>query len=94
MLNGLFQVSAMTALWQDFEAGRVTARGRNLRTASRKLSKASKAATLKVPLSSRVRRHHRALHVRLRVGFVPAKKGAHSSAAVRIMPMTACLLVT
>ena len=24
MLNGLFQVSAMAALWQDFEAGRVT----------------------------------------------------------------------
>ena len=69
---------------QTFEAGRVTARGRNLRTVSRKLSRASKAATLKVPLSSRVRRHHRALRVRLRVGFVPAKKGAHSSAAVTV----------
>jgi len=70
---------------QTFEAGRVTARGKNLRTTSRKLSTASRAATLKVPLSSRVRRHHRPLRVRLSVGFVPAKKGAvRSSAGVTV----------
>src|SRR5438128_6301521 len=69
---------------QTFAAGRVTARGRNLRTVSRKLSRATKAATLKVPLSSHVRRRHRPLRVRLRVDFVPAKKGAHSSAAVTV----------
>ena len=69
---------------QTFAAGRVTARGRKLRTNSRRLSKATKAATLRVPLSSHVRRHHRKLSVRLRVGFAPTKKGASSSAAVTV----------
>jgi hypothetical protein len=65
-------------------AGRVSASGRNLRRVSRRLSKATKAATLKVPLSSAGRRRHRPLRVRLRVGFVPSKRGAHSSAFVTV----------
>jgi hypothetical protein len=67
-------------------AGRLTARGKNLRTAARSLRK---AATLNVKMAlSRsgvrtLRRSHR-LKVRVRVVFVPTKKGPHASASTTV----------
>jgi hypothetical protein len=68
---------------RTFAAGRISATGTSVSRASRKLSRATKAATLKVPLSGRGRSRHRPLKVKLKVSFVP-KKGAHSSASVNV----------
>jgi hypothetical protein len=65
-------------------AGRITARGSGLVTVSRRLNKATKTATLKVPLSRAGRHRHRPFRVRLRVGFVPKQKGPHSTASVTL----------
>jgi hypothetical protein len=69
---------------RTFGAGRISASGANVSRVSRSLRAATKAATLKVGLSSRGRSRHRPLKVKLRVGFVPKKKGAHSSASVSV----------
>jgi hypothetical protein len=66
---------------RTFEAGRVSGKGAGMATRFRKLAKAQKAATLKVPLSRRARGKHRPFKVRLRVGFVPKAKGKSGSAA-------------
>jgi hypothetical protein len=66
---------------QTFEAGRVSGKGAGMATRFRKLARAQKAATLKVPLSRRARGKHRPFNVRLRVGFVPKAKGKSGSAA-------------
>jgi hypothetical protein len=62
------------------EAGRVSGSGPNLKTTYRHTSKAQKI-TLKVPLTSAgvsaLRRNHK-LKVKLRVGFIPRKKGPSS----------------
>jgi hypothetical protein len=68
---------------KTFAAGRISGSGKGLSTSYRTLSSASKATTLKVPLSKKGRSRRRPLKVTLRVGFVP-KKGAHSSATVRV----------
>jgi hypothetical protein len=68
---------------RTFAAGRITGSGRNVSRVSRKLKGATKAATLKVPLSRAGRSRHRPLKVRLSVGFTP-KKGAKSSASVTV----------
>ena len=68
---------------RTFAAGRISASGANVSRVSRSLKGATKAATLKVPLSGRGRSSRRPLKVKLRVGFVP-KKGAHSSASVSV----------
>jgi hypothetical protein len=65
-------------------AGRVSAGGRHLVRVVRSLSRATKAATLRVPLTRASRHHRRALHVRVRVGFVPRKHGPHSSASATV----------
>ncbi|MFI4977643.1 MAG: hypothetical protein ACHQC8_03030 [Solirubrobacterales bacterium] len=65
---------------QTFEAGRISGSGSNLATVYRYLGKAEKTATLKVPLSRRGQSRGRPLRVRLRVGFVPKHRGAHSAA--------------
>jgi hypothetical protein len=66
---------------QTFEAGRVSGKGTGMATRFRRLARAQKAATLKVPLSRRARGKHRPFKVRLRVGFVPKAKGKSGSAA-------------
>jgi hypothetical protein len=65
---------------RTFEAGRISGSGSNLATVYRYLGKAEKTATLKVPLSRRGQSRGRPLRVRLRVGFVPKHRGAHSAA--------------
>ena len=69
---------------RTFAAGRISASGANVSRVSRTLRGATKAATLKVPLSRGGRSRHRPLKARLRVGFVPKKKGAHSIASVTV----------
>ncbi len=66
---------------QTFEAGRISGSGSNLATTYRYLGRAEKTATLKVSLSRRGRTRGRPLRVRLRVGFVPKKRGAAKSAS-------------
>ena len=68
-------------------AGRLTARGPNLKTSARKLGKAS-TLNLKVALTHRgvktLHQRHR-LKIRVRVVFVPSKRGlAHSSASMNV----------
>jgi hypothetical protein len=64
---------------QTFGAGRISASGSGLTSASRKLSSPSRGAGLKLTLTSAGRRRHRPLHIKVRVGFVPTH-GAHSTA--------------
>ncbi|HEY3866115.1 MAG TPA: hypothetical protein VGL54_08535 [Solirubrobacteraceae bacterium] len=66
---------------QTFSAGRISGSGGNLKTVYRKLGKAQKTATLKVPLSNKGRRKGRPLKVKLRVGFVPKTKSIGNSAS-------------
>jgi hypothetical protein len=69
---------------KTFAAGRISGSGKGLSTVYRTLGAASKAATLKVPLSSKARSRGRPFKLSVRVGFVPKKKGAHSSASVTV----------
>jgi hypothetical protein len=64
---------------QTFSAGRISGKGSNLGTVFRGLSKAARTATLKVSLTRAGRGRGRPLRVKLRVGFVPKKKGTPSS---------------
>jgi hypothetical protein len=66
---------------QTFAPGRVSGSGKNLATVYEHFSKAKKTATLKVPLSRNGRRRGRPFKVKLRVGFLPTKKGEASTAA-------------
>ncbi len=68
---------------KTFAAGRISGSGKALSTIYRTLGGASKATTLKVPLSRGGRSRRRPFKVKIRVGFVP-KKGAHSSASVTV----------
>ncbi len=61
---------------QTYSAGRISGSGSNLKTVYRKLGKAEKTATLKVPLSNAGLRRGRPLKVKLRVGFVPKTKSS------------------
>jgi hypothetical protein len=69
---------------RTFAAGRISGSGKGLSTTYRTLGGASKATTLKVPLSRSGRNRGRPFRVKIRVGFVPKKKGAHSSATVTV----------
>jgi hypothetical protein len=64
---------------QTYAAGRISAKGGGLATRFRKLSRAQKKATIKVPLSRRGQSRHRPFKVKVRVGFVPKAKGARGS---------------
>jgi hypothetical protein len=64
---------------QTYAAGRISGKGSGLTTRFRKLSKAQKKATIKVPLSRRGQGRHRPFKVKVRVGFVPKAKGARGS---------------
>jgi hypothetical protein len=66
---------------QTYAPGRLSGRGPNLATVYRSLGQAQKTASLKVPLTTSGRFKGRPLRVRVRVGFVPKKKGAASSVA-------------
>jgi hypothetical protein len=66
---------------QTYEAGRISGSGANLATVYRHLKQAHKTVTLVVPLSRRGLSRGRPLRVKLRVGFVPKKKGAPRSIA-------------
>lgn len=64
---------------QTYAPGRISGKGSGAATTFRKLAKAQKKATLKVPLSRGARSRHRPFKVRLRIGFVPKAKGGKSS---------------
>jgi hypothetical protein len=66
---------------QTYAPGRISAKGSGLATRFRKLAKAQKKATIKVPLSRRGQSRHRPFKVKVRVGFVPKAKGARGSVA-------------
>ena len=66
---------------RTFEAGRLSGRGSNLASTYRTLKQAQKTVSLKVPLTTSGRFKGRPLKVRVRVGFVPKKKGAATSVA-------------
>jgi hypothetical protein len=66
---------------QTYSAGRISGSGSNLKTVYRKLGKAEKTATLKVPLSNGGARKGKPLKVKLRVGFVPKTKSNGNSAS-------------
>jgi hypothetical protein len=66
-----------------FAAGRVRVTAKSLKGASRRLGRASRT-TLKIPLSRggmRALGSERRLKVRVRVAFLPAKKGTSASSA-------------
>jgi hypothetical protein len=66
---------------KTFAAGRISGSGSNLASVFRHLNGAVNAATLKVPLR---RGAHRPLTTRVRVGFVPNRKGPSSAAFVTV----------
>jgi len=68
---------------ETYSAGRLSGSGSGLSTVRRTLNSASKATTLKIPLSRSGRSRHRPFKVKVKVGFVP-KKGPRSSATVTV----------
>lgn len=64
---------------QTFAPGRISAKGASVATRFRRLAKAQKKVTIKVPLSRKGSSRRRPFKVRLRVGFVPRTKGQPSS---------------
>jgi hypothetical protein len=66
---------------RTYSAGRISGSGKNLTTTARHLEGATKAATLKVSLSSAGRNKRKPFSVKVRVGFFPKKKGAATSVA-------------
>ena len=83
--NAGVQVIGRTAYLtvRTFSGGRISGGGRFLSSVSKRVSRATNATTLKVPLSAAGRRHRR-LTTTVRVGFVPSNHTAHSSASVRV----------
>ncbi len=69
---------------QTFAAGRISGSGSGVKSVARTLGAATRAATLKVQLSSSGARKHKPLRVKIRVGFLPKGKGAHSIATVTV----------
>jgi hypothetical protein len=68
---------------QTYAAGRISGSGSNLKTVYRYLKGASKAVSLKVPLSNAGLRRGRPLKVRVRVGFLPTKRSLGTSSAYK-----------
>jgi hypothetical protein len=66
---------------QTYSPGRISGKGNDLATVFRTLKNAQKSASLQVSLSRAGRNRSRPFSVRVRVGFVPKKKGAPSSVA-------------
>jgi hypothetical protein len=65
---------------QVYEAGRVSAGGGSLRGVSQRVNGPG-TITVRVPLSAGGRRRHRPFKTRVKVSFVPSKKGAARSSA-------------
>jgi hypothetical protein len=72
------QVAYLTV--QTFAAGRISGSGANLVTVHRKLNKAAKTVSLKVPLK-KAARSGGPRRIKVRVGFVPKKHGESRSKA-------------
>ena len=66
---------------QTFAPGRISGSGGSLATVYRHLRTAARATTLKVPLSRRGQRRGRPFRTRVRVGFVPSRRGETTSTA-------------
>ncbi len=66
---------------QAYSPGRISGKGNDLATVFRKLKNPQKSASLQVSLSRAGRNRGRPFSTRVRVGFVPKKKGAPSSVA-------------
>ena len=64
---------------RTYEPGRISGKGSDLGTTFRTLKQAQKAASLKVSLSSSGRNRFRPFSTKIRVGFVPKKKGQPTS---------------
>ncbi|HUA73712.1 MAG TPA: hypothetical protein VL988_03050 [Solirubrobacteraceae bacterium] len=64
---------------QTFAPGRISAKGASLATRFRKLARAQKKVTIKVPLTRRAQGKRKPFRVKVRVGFVPKAKGQRSS---------------
>jgi hypothetical protein len=69
---------------KTFAAGRISGGGSSLGTVYRRLGSASNATSLKVPLSGNGQRRGRPFKTRVRVGFVPKKRGSSSVAFVTV----------
>ena len=69
---------------KTFAAGRISGGGSGLSTVFRRLRNANKAAALKLPLSGAGRSRGRPFKTKIRVGFVPKKKGPTSVAYVTV----------
>ncbi len=69
---------------KTFAAGRISASGSGVKSVFRTLGAASKAVSLKVPLGKNGLARRRPFSVKIRVGFVPKKKSAHSIAKVTV----------
>jgi hypothetical protein len=69
---------------RTFAAGRISGGGSGLGTVYRRLRSASKATSLRIPLSGSGRRRGRPFRARVRVGFVPKKKGSSSVTFVTV----------
>ena len=66
---------------KTFAPGRISGSGGSLATVYRHLRTAANATTLKVPLSSRGQRRGRPFSTRVRVGFLPSRRGESTSTA-------------
>jgi hypothetical protein len=69
---------------KTFAAGRISGSGSGLTTVAKTLGSASNSTTLKIPLSKGGRSKRKPFKVKVRVGFLPKKKGAHSTASVTV----------
>jgi hypothetical protein len=66
---------------QTFAPGRISGSGGSLATVYRHLRTAARATTLKVPLSGAGQRRGKPFSTRVRVGFVPSRRGGQTSTA-------------
>jgi hypothetical protein len=66
---------------KTFAPGRISGSGKGVKTVARNLSKATNTASLKVPLASG---KHKPFSAKIRVGFLPKKKGKHSTASITV----------
>lgn len=64
---------------ETYSAGRITGSGKGLTSTKKTLAAASKATTLKIPLSHGGRGRRRPFKVNVRIGFSPKAKGGKSS---------------
>ncbi|HUB73615.1 MAG TPA: hypothetical protein VL979_06230 [Solirubrobacteraceae bacterium] len=69
---------------RTYAPGRISGGGKDLKTVYKKLAAAHKAVTLKVPLGRKGRARRRPFTLKVRVGFVPKVKGAHSATHVKV----------